>query len=232
MKETFKELFLTLILAMLLCFGGVIIALMIDPDIKETDVTAAYERERLSLLYEMEKNSLYEMAWKTFGMANCRSGLDPFLLVDLCEAHEVSLTLALAQGWAESHFGSRGMAVTNNNPWNIGAYDGLESNEVPKFADMNDAIEPYLILIKNRYLPVKGWQGLVYGFTDIDGRRYSSSMTYEDTLRLLIGKFDPDGEIEYHEQMASYYRKALSDIEENIKNQRHGKNRKSEKSND
>lgn len=113
------------------------------------------------------------------------SALDALLLVDLCLDYDIDLCFVLAQGRLESLYGVTGIARKTNSVWNVYAYDGSEFEEINrkgKYKNPNHSIEPYLKLLKNRYLVDKTEWDLMDEFVDKDGHRYASAEDYEKKL--------------------------------------------------
>lgn len=78
------------------------------------------------------------------------SKLDAKMLVELCQKYNVDITFVLAQAMLESSLGTKGKAAVTNSVWNVGTYDDGQIRHTYK--TVNHSIEPFLILIKEKYL--------------------------------------------------------------------------------
>lgn len=115
------------------------------------------------------------------------SALSPLVLIDKCEKYDVDVRFVLAQAHVESHFGTKGIAARTNSVWNVGAYDGLEESQISKKFKYNhpdDSIEPYLKLLKDKYL-VGGRteMDLVKNYVSSEGKRYATYQDYEQEIQ-------------------------------------------------
>ena len=108
-------------------------------------------------------------------------------LVNACEKYKVNICFVMAQAQLESHFGTTGVAKKTNSVWNVKAYDGRSAVNMIKsgygFSDPNHSIEPYLILLTNKYLINRTEFDLIKNFTNINGKRYASCPNYENKLK-------------------------------------------------
>lgn len=108
-------------------------------------------------------------------------------LVNACEKYKVNICFVMAQAQLESHFGTTGVAKKTNSVWNVKAYDGRSAVNMIKsgygFSDPNHSIEPYLILLTNKYLINRTEFDLMKNFTNINGKRYASCPNYENKLK-------------------------------------------------
>lgn len=136
--------------------------------------------------------------------------LNATLLVQLCSKYEIDITLVIAQAILESHIGTKGMAVQTNSVWNVGTYDNGIIHYTYK--DPNESIEPYLKLIKERYLikiTVKGdtlqrdVRSLIAdrGYVNYEGKRYATSPTYENLLRYWLIRVQMDSKIKLYQDI-------------------------------
>jgi flagellum-specific peptidoglycan hydrolase FlgJ len=136
--------------------------------------------------------------------------LNATLLVQLCAKYEIDITLVIAQAILESHIGTKGMAVQTNSVWNVGTYDNGKIHYT--YSDPNESIEPYLKLIKERYLikiTVKGdtlqrdVRSLIAdkGYVNYEGKRYATSPTYENLLRYWLIRVQMDSKIKLYQDI-------------------------------
>ena len=121
--------------------------------------------------------------------------IDSNILFELCEQYGVDVRFALAQGQVESHFATKGTAKKTNSIFNVGAYDGHSAKRQMRngfgYADPNDSIEPYLILITNNYLvDGKTIHDLMLNYVNNLGMRYASDRRYEKMLRNVYNRIN------------------------------------------
>lgn len=116
-----------------------------------------------------------------------KSKLKSKYIIDLCEKYNVDLCFVIAQGQLESHFGTSGIARKTNSVWNVNSCDGYSASKIIKngngYISPNHSIEPYLILLTNKYLVNKSEHDLMKKFTNIYGKRYATCSNYEYKLK-------------------------------------------------
>ena len=113
------------------------------------------------------------------------SNLRGYAVVELCEKYNVDIIFVLAQGELESHFATKGIGGKLNNVFNVGVFDGSTAKTVKqKYQHKcpNESIEPYLKLLRNRYLVGKLETDLLNEYVDINGKRYATDQMYETKL--------------------------------------------------
>jgi hypothetical protein len=102
----------------------------------------------------------------------------------------VPLELALAQAVLESSLGTKGRSSATN-PFNVGEYN---SKTVLKFDNTFDGVQAYYFLIAKKYLKCKNINILLKNFTNCNGKRYASSLSYEieltNTIKKITKKID------------------------------------------
>lgn len=121
--------------------------------------------------------------------------LDALNLIDLSSKYNVDLRLILAQGYVESHFGTKGTAAKTNSVFNVGAFDGHSASMQIKngygYRHPDFSVEPYLKLLTRRYLiEGKSEEDLLESFVDKNGSRYASSKNYENMLKARWREID------------------------------------------
>ena len=127
------------------------------------------------------------------------TNLSSLILVNECLNYNIDLILVITQAQKESHFGTKGLGFKTNSIWNVGAYDGYEAGEINKlykYPHVNESIEPYLKLLKERYLVNKTESDLLVKFTDINDKRFASYIHYESDLSRLYNKICNDTRID------------------------------------
>jgi len=138
------------------------------------------------------------------------SQLDPEFLVLKCLEYNMDISFVIAQGILESHLGTRGMATQTNSVWNIGTYDNGEIKY--RYSSVNESIEPYLKLLKDKYLiniSVKGdtiYKDLNHllqdrGYKNLKGERYATASSYENSLRKIMIQINMDTNIQMYQQV-------------------------------
>ena len=116
------------------------------------------------------------------------SKLKATALIDNCVEHNFDLILAISQAQVESHFGTRGAASHTGSVFNVGTYD--DGTILYRYRDPNLSIEPYISLLKRRYLVnQKTVEDLLRprSFVNYKGLRYASERRYE---YLVKGVYD------------------------------------------
>lgn len=144
------------------------------------------QRENVELMYEGARADLVQCVDSTMRIYAPTTCLNGITLLQKCEEYGVDIFFVLAQGHKESHFGTKGMASKTNSVFNVYAYDGHNFNKINKkgkYEHPDLSIEPYLKLLKNRYMvDGKSEIDLMHNYVDKDGNRYASSKEYENDL--------------------------------------------------
>ena len=115
-------------------------------------------------------------------------GIDPELILEMCDKYNVDPRLLLVQGWLESHWGTIGMAARTNSVFNVGATGvGYEEiHDIYKYETRNHSIEPYVKLISERYLvDDRTEMDLLNNFVDVNNNRYAEATNYESALKIV-----------------------------------------------
>jgi len=155
---------------------------------EELYIASVKDRAHERLVTEVG-NYIYSMAPE--------SGLNPEMVVSVCEKYDLNIIFVLAQGLLESHFGTKGVAARTNSVWNVGTYDN--GVIMYSYKDPNESIEPYAKLVYDDYLlrtdPAKTGKTITHllqdrGFVNYAGNRYASAKGYENALRKLMVKID------------------------------------------
>lgn len=123
------------------------------------------------------------------------SQLNATVLVKKCLEYDLDIIFVLAQGQIESNFGTAGIATKTNSVWNVNSYDGRSAQYIIKnklgYIHPNHSIEPYLQLIKYKYLSTnKTEYDLMNNFISNAGYRYASSIIYEYQLKSLYNRIN------------------------------------------
>ena len=140
------------------------------------------------------------------------SKLDPEFLVLKCLEYDMDIAFVVAQGILESHLGTKGLAVQTNSVWNVGTYDNGEIKY--RYSSVNESIEPYLKLLKDKYLiniSVKGdtiYKDLNHllqdrGYKNLKGERYATASSYENSLRKIMIQINMDTNIQMYQQVVT-----------------------------
>ena len=152
-------------------------------------------RSRTELAMEGVKDDIVKEIDNYIDSVAAESGLNGIRLFELCEKYGVDVRFAMAQGEAESHFGTRGMAAKTNVVWNVKAYDDTTAEEMKKKghdAKHPDAsIEPYLKLLTTTYLVNgKTEEDMFNNFVDANGKRYASNPKYESMVLNIYNRIN------------------------------------------
>lgn len=145
------------------------------------------------LQYWKYKDSIYMHVDKYIKNVAPHSNVDALYLITLCDEYNIDIRFVMSQAQLESHFGTRGMAARTNQMFNIGAYDNKnyeKINKVYKYENVNLSIEPYLRLLKSKYLINKNEKSLLNNYTDIYNKRYASDKTYEQKLTCIYNNIN------------------------------------------
>ena len=141
----------------------------------------------LRLKYEQHRADLVDAIDFTIREAAPNTSMNALEILNQCEKNDIDLFFVLAQGHVESHYGTKGLAQKTNSVFNVFAYDGKGYKDIckkGKYSHPDLSIEPYMHLLKNRYLvDGKTEMDLLENYVDKDGKRYASSKTYELQLR-------------------------------------------------
>jgi len=131
------------------------------------------------------------------------SELDFEYLVQKCEEYKIDIIFVIAQGILESHLGTRGKAAETHSVWNVGTYDNGQI--LYRYNHPNESIEPYLKLLKERYLVDKDLCNLVQdkGYINNNGKRFASARGYENSLRQLMVRIDMETSIKMYQEIRS-----------------------------
>lgn len=175
-----------LIFIVLFCLGVVItvgITLHVNKD-KIENYAEYVQLKEAELNYWASKADLVDAVNDYIHSVAPMSNLSGVILVDKCEEYKIDIKFVLAQGHLESHFGTKGLATKTNSVWNVGAFDSLSLNEIKHtFSNPNQSVEPYLKLLREKYITSKCETGLLENFVSVDGYRYATSPSYETSLR-------------------------------------------------
>jgi len=145
--------------------------------------------EFLKIDYDSATLQLIEAVENYINEYSKGSLIDVELIIRLSDIYDVDLLLILAQGHLESHFGTRGLASMTNSVFNVGTYDN--GTILYQYSHPNYSIEPYIQLLKSRYLTQKSTKDLLNDeFVNINGKRYASNKRYEKDLLKIIDNIE------------------------------------------
>ena len=170
------------------------------------DTATEYIRE-LHVQYQGVKADLVDITQRYIDSVAPNSGLRALILVENCEKYGIPISLTLAQGEIESHFGTVGLAFRTNSVWNVGAFDNYVLEDIShKFSNPNDSVIPYLNLLIQNYLPNKTVEDLLENFVDTNGNRYASDPHYETKLKSKINYIQEHYPIDDLQSRLNYYK--------------------------
>lgn len=137
------------------------------------------------------------------------SKLSGKIIVDNCLKYNIDIIFVLAQGQAESHFGTKGTAKYTNSVFNVGAYNGHSANTQRKngfgFNHPDESVEPYILLLINNYLVNKTTNDLLYNYVNKYNMRYASNPEYEKFLRNIYNNINKKTNIKlYQSQLCQF----------------------------
>lgn len=122
------------------------------------------------------------------------SCLNALPLFEACEEYDIDIIFVLAQGQIESHYGTRGIAAKTNSVFNVYSYDGVSAEEINRvgkgYKHPDLSVNPYLKLLKTKYLVDKTERDMFHEFVDVNGHRYASADNYEKQLMNTYVKID------------------------------------------
>jgi flagellum-specific peptidoglycan hydrolase FlgJ len=148
-----------------------------------------YQKERYQKQYKLITDSLIKEVQYYIDKYAKGSLLDVELLIRLSDLYDIDLRLVLAQGHLESHFGTRGRATKTYSLFNVGSYD--DGTVLYQYSNPNYSIEPYMRLLKDKYLVNKNMADLLNDkFVNTKGKRYATQPTYEKELLKIINLID------------------------------------------
>jgi flagellum-specific peptidoglycan hydrolase FlgJ len=138
------------------------------------------------------------------------SKLDPDFVTSKCLEYDMDIVFVLAQGILESHLGTKGKAKETNSVWNVGTFD--DGTIRYTYRHPNESMEPYLILLKNKYLITITAEGdTIYkdlhhliqdkGYKNLKGKRYATARGYEEAMRSLIVQIDMKTSISFYQDL-------------------------------
>ena len=141
------------------------------------------ERNRLRAQKIKEVENLMKFVAEKNGRDPKTIKLSAENIVNMCEKHNFSLPLLLAQAHLESHFGTTARARRTNSVFSVGSYDDGRNVYKPKTQD--ESVENYILTIKKYYLADKTLDELLSngGFVNNRGQRYASDKKYEQKIR-------------------------------------------------
>lgn len=159
-------------------------------EVKEYTRHYVYDLE-CELKYWAIKSELVDSVQSYINKIAPNNNISALILVNECLNGNISIPFVLAQGFKESHFGTKGLAAKTNSVFNVGAYDGLTEGQIDsnhKFKHPNQSIKPYIDLLNKRYLVNKTEAELLKKFVDIHDRRYASYPKYEEEMTIIYNR--------------------------------------------
>jgi hypothetical protein len=177
-----------------------------EPVETQDDSKAIYVKQVKDKIYQ----SLYFEVDQYMKTISPTSGLNSAYLTQKCLEYDIDIVFVLAQGILESHLGTKGKASITNSVWNVGTYDNGQI--LYTYADPNQSVEPYLDLLKKKYLiniTAKGdtiYKDLHHlvqdrGYINYKGDRFASAVGYENSMRKLIIKIGMETSIRFYQEL-------------------------------
>ena len=178
----FKNLLITLFISIVFFINS------LEADAPETFVFFDYE-SHIQRVYEESTNLLIFAIDEYIKNYAEDSQVCAEQIVNICDEYNMDIKLLLAQAHLESHFGTRGKAAYTNSIFNVGTYDNGQI--LYRYKHPNESIEPYVSLMKRRYLNDKEINDLLYdSFVNDEGKRFASNSAYENALMKLLELID------------------------------------------
>jgi hypothetical protein len=137
---------------------------------------------------EYQKYLLIKEVKNVFKQFSPKTHISSQLLVESCLKSKIDIVFAISQGLLESNLGTKGKASRTNSIWNVGTCD--DGSIKYRYATANHSIEPYLKLLKEKYLVNKTTDDLLIRFVSVDGYRYATCLTYEERLSSIKKKIE------------------------------------------
>ena len=155
----------------------------------------AIQQEQLQIKLNSIKTTIVDEIDSYLYMVAPTNKVNAEVFFELCDQYNVDIRFAMAQGQIESHFATKGTAKKTKSIFNVGAYDGHSARRQIRngfgYADPNDSIEPYLILITTTYLVEgKTEQDMMHNYVNNSGMRYASNVKYERMLRNVYNRIN------------------------------------------
>lgn len=166
-----------------------------------TDYNYMIYRDRIELAMEGCRDRIVTEIEHYIDSVAEESGLNGIKLFEKCEKYGIDVRFAMAQGQAESNFGTTGMAAKTNVVWNVRAYDNTTAEEMKRkghtYKHPDESIEPYLRLLTNKYLvDDKDEFDMFDNFVDVDGHRYASNEKYENVVKNIYDRINRDTKLD------------------------------------
>ena len=152
-------------------------------------------RENLELDYYRSKDALVDVVDSYIKEVAPSSIMNGIAFVNKCDEYNMNLFFVMAQAQVESAFATKGLGQKMNAAFNVKAYDGKGSKYMDKYHHPDEAIEPYIVLIKNDYMgDSKTEMDLMDNYVNFEGKRYATNPDYEamilSTYKKLIDRYD------------------------------------------
>lgn len=166
-----------------------------------TDYNYQIYRDRTELAMEGVRDDIVSEIDNYIDSIAPDSGLNGIKIFELCNKYDVDVRFVLAQGQAESHFGTTGIAAKTNSVWNVNAWDGRSADDMIRKGDgkkhPDASIEPYLILLTTKYLVNDKCElDMFDDFVDVNGNRYASNPNYEKLVEGIYNRINKETNLE------------------------------------
>ena len=164
-------------------------------------------KEHYIAQYEESKQNIYNLVDEHIKSVAPKSKVSAEVIVENCIKYDIDIKLVLAQAQQESHFGTTGIAKKTNSIFNVHAYDGRSAGQMINaghgFNHPDESVEPFMQLLKRRYLPNKTEQQLLRNYVDVYGKRYASAENYEYKLKNIYNQI-PNEIYDYMDEYKNY----------------------------
>lgn len=190
-KMTLKEIGKTILGSFgLFIAGGVTLCGIIYGILSMTEKSYSYEifKSKAELAYYSTKDDLVKCLDAYIRSIAETSVMNALAFIDVSDKYNLDLRFMVAQAQIESAFATTGIAAKTNSAFNVMAYDGRSAKDMIKkghgYKHPDLSVEPYARLLVNDYLVGgKTEMDMLVKYVNKNGKRYASSMTYEQSLR-------------------------------------------------
>lgn len=207
MKQKIFKFFIytnLIIIGLVLVYGFTIKKTLSNVNLVENEKELLFQKELfLKLIKDRSKERLVNEVKNYMYSISPKSKLDPEYLTNLCIEYDMDIVFVISQGIVESHLGTKGKAFKTNSVWNVGTYD--DGTILYRYKHPNNSIEPYLELLKRRYLKTKSIEQLLEDYTNDEGKRFASAKNYEKYIKLHMAKIDTITNISFYQDLTDSF---------------------------
>jgi len=132
------------------------------------------------------------------------SKLSADTLWKISKEYNININFMLAQGYLESHFGTKGKARHTRSVFNVGSYDNGVVHY--RYSNVNKSVRPYAKLLRDDYMTDGRSETflLMTKFCNRYGKNYASDSSYENKLRYTYNYILEKSNIEEYNYIYKY----------------------------